>query len=258
MWRIYSNPDEKRTKLYTWIAESNFDIILLQETHYIEKHAIAYNARWFGKSVHCYSDSPYSRGISILFRKNLVYEILDIHRSNDGRKLLVNLKFDGKIITIVNIYAPNDTNAKCYFFKRLNLWIKKYAACQENVILAGDFNCSLDENKEDKSVNILKGLLNNLDLIDLWSKIKPSDKVYTWCNGENVATSRIDYIFISKFFCYQYDSLRLQKIPGSHSKDVRMSDHLSLQFCLRINEKLRGPGYWKFNVSLIKNQEFIT
>jgi exonuclease III len=119
------NTTEKRTKLYTWLSDCNFDIVLLQETHYIDKNTIAYNARWLGKSIHCYSDSPYSRGVSILFRNNLVHEILNIHKSIDGRKLLVNIKFDDKIITIVNIYAPNDINARCNFFKHMNVWIKK-------------------------------------------------------------------------------------------------------------------------------------
>jgi hypothetical protein len=42
--------------------------------------------------------------------------------------------------------------------------------------LIRDFDCNLNENKEDKSVNTLKSLINKIDLIDLWSKIKPNDK----------------------------------------------------------------------------------
>jgi exonuclease III len=110
--------------------------------------------------------------------------------------------------------------------------LKKYAECQENILIGGDFNCSLDENKQDKSGNILNNILHKLELIDLWEKMKPNNNGYTWCNGENVATSRIDYFFISKSFCYQYESFRLQKIPGSHSNGVRLSDHLSLQVSL--------------------------
>ena len=65
------NSTEKRTKLYDWLNDSNIDIALLQETHYIEKNILKYNARWFGESVHCFSDSSLSRGVSILIKKNV-------------------------------------------------------------------------------------------------------------------------------------------------------------------------------------------
>lgn len=100
------NTAEKRLKFYTWINDSNFDIIFIQETHYTENNIVNYDARWSGISVHCFSDSPFSRGVSILFRNNLSCKIINTHKTNDGRKLMVNIEFDHKIITIVNIYAP--------------------------------------------------------------------------------------------------------------------------------------------------------
>lgn len=36
-----------------------------------------------------------------------------------------------------------------------------------------------------------------------------------------------------------------------------MSDHKCLIFSLTTNENLRGPGYWKFNTSLLENKNFI-
>ena len=57
------NTNEKRIKLYDWLRDSNIDIAILQETHYVEKNEIIYNARWFGKSIHNYSDSTFSRGV---------------------------------------------------------------------------------------------------------------------------------------------------------------------------------------------------
>lgn len=32
------NTPEKRKKIHSWLKESNTDIVLLQETHYIEKN----------------------------------------------------------------------------------------------------------------------------------------------------------------------------------------------------------------------------
>ena len=44
------NSDEKRTKLYAWLHDIQTDIIFVQETHFIEKDVLKYDARWLGKS----------------------------------------------------------------------------------------------------------------------------------------------------------------------------------------------------------------
>lgn len=81
------NTKEKRLKFYNWLSDSKVDIAFIQETHYVERNEFLYNSIWPGKSIHCYSDSSLSRGVSILIRKGLEIEILAIHRSNDGRKI---------------------------------------------------------------------------------------------------------------------------------------------------------------------------
>ena len=63
------NTYEKKVKLFSWLNDVNVDIILLQETHFIEKNEYIYNSRWFGKAFHSFSDSQYSRGVSILLKK---------------------------------------------------------------------------------------------------------------------------------------------------------------------------------------------
>ena len=102
------NSIEKRTKLYDWLRDIKEDIVFLQETHYVEKNELKYNSRWFGKSIHNFSNSAYSRGVTILFRKDLNVDIINIHKSADGRKLLINATYEQNIFTFVNIYAPND------------------------------------------------------------------------------------------------------------------------------------------------------
>jgi hypothetical protein len=56
-------------------------------------------------------------------------------------------------------------------------------------------------------------------LYDLWKSIKVDKQGYTWCNGENIPKSRIDYVFLSEEFCYQYENIRLQNALGSHSTE---------------------------------------
>ena len=37
-----------------------------------------------------------------------------------------------------------------------------------------------------------------------------------------------------------------------------MSDHKAISFTLNIHEKIRGPGYWKLNISHLENKGYQT
>ena len=66
------NTDEKRRKIYSWLHESKIDIAFLQETHFIQKFETKYNTGWKGQPFHTYSDSVFSKGVSIYFRENVM------------------------------------------------------------------------------------------------------------------------------------------------------------------------------------------
>ena len=140
---------------------------------------------------------------------------------------------------------------------KIDAWITKYSQEPDNIILAGDFNCNL-EKTDDHSANALQKLIKNNYLTDLWLDIRPQDPGYTWCNGANLPTSRIDYVLVSKSFVYQAQNILLREIPGSHSGGTRMSDHKCIKVIFDINLNLRGPGYWKFNTSLLEDTIFVT
>lgn len=64
------------------------------------------------------SNSPHSRGVTILFKKEFSFKFIYQHRSNDGRIILLNIEHDNKNITLINIYAPNTENLRSDFSKR--------------------------------------------------------------------------------------------------------------------------------------------
>lgn len=100
-----------------------------------------YNSIWPGKSIHCYSDYSLSRGVSIFIRKSLELEVLAIHRSNDGRKLLNNVKIGDIDLTLVNIYAPNNETYGVQFFKRMRSFINNNSNNVINIAICDEFNC---------------------------------------------------------------------------------------------------------------------
>ena len=251
------NSDEKRVRLYTWINDIKADVIFLQETHYIEKNIFKYDSRWTGKSVHCFSDSPFSRGVSILFKKELNIEIIEKHRSLDGRRLLLKVKMHDKIFFLINIYAPNTINERCSFFKKLNIFFQKQSITEDDsIIMCGDFNCKLD-NLKDQSNSKLKKVLSSFDLYDTWHSNHPQLNGYTWCNSEDIPSSRIDYIFINRNFTFDIKNIIIRKIPGTNL-GKRMSDHRSIKITFNIDGNKRGNGYWKLNNSHLNDINYKT
>lgn len=163
------NSSEKRDKKFSWLEDNKTNITLLQETHFIEKREELYDRKWNGKAIHAFSDSPFSRGVSVLFNKECIIDILNVHKSNDGRKLLVNAKIDETLLTIVNLYAPNKESDRIAFFNSLNTFISSHTPQDSKLIIGGDFNCNLNK-ENDKSCKKLSKLTNKLDLVDVWLK----------------------------------------------------------------------------------------
>ena len=250
------NSDEKRIKIYEWLKDISIDIIFLQETHFIEKYQFKYDARWPGESYHCYSDSTHSRGVFILFRKDIPIEVLSVHRSNDGRKLLLNVKHEDNILSIVNIYAPNNESDRINFFKRLQSFINNYSMNVENIIICGDFNCVLSKER-DKSSACLKKLVKNVNLCDVWFDKHKELSGFTWCDGSDTPKSRIDYVFVTDNFIYETDKIIIRRIPGTHAGGCRLSDHRALKFSFILSKNKRGSGYWKLNTSFLENDDYV-
>ena len=62
----------------------------------------------------------------------------------NGRFLILDLLIDELHLILVNIYSPNDINQQVTFFKELENRLDDFS--QENIIIAGNFNCALSKN----------------------------------------------------------------------------------------------------------------
>ena len=95
-----------------------------------------------------------------------------------------------------------------------------------------------------------------LDLTDVWIDKHPQLNGYTWCNANDIPTSRIDYMFLSNEFMYKMDKILIRRVPGTHSNGTRMTDHRLLKLYIVVSEDKRGPGYWKLNVSYLDHEDY--
>ena len=83
---------DKRLSVFEFIKRQHIDIAFLQETFVTENIVDKFNRDTTNNVYHCATDSYHSRGVAIVIRKQLDIEVLNINKSNDGRRLLVNIK----------------------------------------------------------------------------------------------------------------------------------------------------------------------
>ena len=86
------NDSLKRKKLYTWLEDNDIHIAFLQETFFTKMAEPNFKADWKGKMINCVTDSCHSRGVTILISHKIDCKIINLHVSEDGRKLLVNIE----------------------------------------------------------------------------------------------------------------------------------------------------------------------
>ena len=247
----------KRRKLFTWLKTHHCDVALLQETHCTDSMQCILTQEWGGDSYFCNGTSD-SRGVCILIKRGLDMEVKEVRRDDQGRLIFVKAVFEGKLVLIGNIYCPNIDEVETMM--RVNEWLSEMQV--DNVIIAGDFNITLDPVRDREWPNqrtvrdycrrrskAVRETLEEFQLVDVWRKQNPDASQYTFSRG--TSRSRLDYFFISEHLCS----------PGVKVTCVIMSpflaDHRAVQLKVCPVRQARGPGYWKFNNSLLSDENFV-
>ena len=71
---------------------------------------------------------------------------------------------------------------------------------------------------------------------------------YTWRNKYRKVASRIDFVLISK-------DLK-KRIIKTDIRPVVCGDHNAVTIVIKVNVSKSGPGYWKFNTSLLIKSDY--
>ena len=248
------NDETKRERLYTWLKEKKIGIALVQETFCVKEFIKVFDKGWKGPIYHAYSDSCHSRGVCIIIDENVNCNIINSHRTEDGRRIMVNATIDDTDISIVSLYAPNNMRDRLDFFHKTHHWINKNALFQNSLLISGDMNCCLRDidrhpvsNVNDYSKKAFLKLINELDLNDCWPLI--SDRPgYTYYDKRTGSKSRIDYILTSKILPFTLNTMSIVKCT--------VSDHETLIAGFKTVSQKRGKGYWKLNNSLLQDSKY--
>ena len=248
---------QKRLRFYEWVKHQKSDITFIQESHFDKNLE---NTLCNESKQHFYFShgTTSSRGVAILINNKLQHEIIDEHKDNDGRIIMLNIEIENIIYSLINIYAPNNEQERNSFYKKLNEFIHKNAV--GIVIIGGDMNDALSEidrkctNKRNiikKPVNSLKSLIKSNRLIDIWRNLNPHKVHFTWRRQNPTQASRIDMFLIKEDFLLNIKSCDIRPIF------IKCTDHQAVSLKIQsIAAESKGPGYWKLNNSILEDSEY--
>lgn len=243
----------KRRETFNWLRNKKYSVYFLQEVHSSKETEKFWLAEWGYRGL--FSNLSSSRaGVCILFNNNFPFEILKYFSDPEGRFITVDIKTEDKIITLQNIYAPNNDDRN--FFKSVFSNLSTFEC--EHLILGEDFNLVQNIQKDKKrgnhttyfkSLEEIEMFKENMDLTDIWRDLHPNIQRFTWRRNKPEIHCRLDFFLISSSL--SSDALEADILPGFKT------DHSLITLSLGTKPNPRGPGFWKLNSHFLKDLEYI-
>ena len=193
------------------------------------------------------------RGLNKSIKRRAIFRWLHNQKHHFTWFLILNLMIDESHLILVNIYAPNDANQHVSFFKDLENRLVEFA--EENIIVAGDFNCALSDkdkkggNPVSKKAIVIKEihqLANLYNLTDIWRDQNPKNERFTWRNKSLKTQCRLDFFLISKELSNVAQSCNIINAPET--------DHSAITLHLKTEDlmQLRGAGFGNSTIRYLK------
>lgn len=243
----------KRRKVLTYLKKEGVHIALLQETHLDDTEHLKLQQGGFGQP--CFSSfTSRSRGVVILFQKNLPFKVEQCIKDKNGRYIIVKGELYGEMFAILNVYYPpghpSDFLATA-FSELADLNIR-------NTFVGGDLNCHLNPCMDKFPVGktfshhakFINGLCEDLDYIDVWRAQHPADREYTFFSKVHKCHTRIDYFFIP--------NILLQSVTCSSIGSAVISDHAAVFIQYQIRNPAPQTRFWRFNPFILADHKFVS
>ena len=172
--------------------------------------------------------------------------------------MLITCVLNSLKLSLVNIYAPNSQSELLELLLNLkNCLIDKSEI--STLIVEGDWNCTLSKIdkiggtiwKPTNYRNLILTTMDAFDLLGIQRLRHPRLRKYSYESKSLKLKSRIHFFLVTKNLT-QY--VKKSEIYPSIAPDLR-AIYISLSWT---NGKSRGPGLWKFNNSLLKDEHYVT
>ena len=251
----------KRRAVLNWISTHHRGVLFLQETHSSNKVEETWTHDSPSKHIYFSHGTSVARGVCTILPINTDFQILDKISDTNGHFLLLHITVNNMELVLVNIYAPTKDKLKeqVAFLNYVQNILVNFM--DKTMIIGGDWNLYMDPKKDklggivevkSESSQLLSNLMEELGLVDIYRLLNPHGRHFTWRNKgrAGLVQSRLDLFLVSQHL--QYQKLKYKHFPGL------MSDHslISIKF-EHITTWTRGRGFWKLNLSLLKDISYV-
>ena len=174
----------KRKDVLDRIKDYNLSVLCLQDVHFKDDNIKLYEDEWGGRCIiNAYTSE--SRGVAMMFKKDLELKVEDIEKDEKGNLLMVRALINGKSMLIITLYGPNKDTPT--FYENIKHMISRHADLP--VVVCGDWNLVLDQKKDTrgykrennvKSRQTVLDMMECLELVDVWRSLNPKNLGFTW------------------------------------------------------------------------------
>ena len=170
--------------------------------------------------------------------------------------MLINTLLKTINLSICNIYAPNVLAVQQKFAQTLKELLM-FKSSLSNVIIGGDWNVTLQAIDKQGGIQWkptayryqITSIMEQLDLRDVFRKKYPDKKSFTYESVARKLKSRIDFFLVAKSIACQ--------VVEVGTKTSIAPDHKAVKLRFNLINRKRGPGLWKFNNSLLKDETYV-
>ena len=245
------------------MRDKKLGILAIQESHLTDEdieiiHDL-YGRRLYILNSKDPTNASAARGVAFVLNKELV----DVKNATlteiiPGRAITLKTKWHADTnITILNVYAPNNTRENEEFWNLLKERRGNGQMPQPDILL-GDFNVveeALDRlpAREDPQgpINSLRKLLVELHLHDGWRVTEPTTRDYTFPQRISTTHSRLDRIYLTNEILNQSFEWAIDStgVPTDHRLVSARMTTAAAPFI--------GKGRWTMPMTLLDDQNFL-
>ena len=242
----------KCSNVIDWLKTRKESVIFLQETYFSDPADTNFLKSIWKGSIFSSFGGKHCRGVTTLIKESLSVKNSKITHGNCGRWVNVTLDTEDSKLQLLNVYAPCPIGERAAFFQMLPPHIRGGVP----TIIGDDFNCTFnqyldklggDSQAGSTALEALTDLLKSFNLTDVFCSMHPSARQFTWTNSK--VSSRLDKFYVSSEILANTKHCGITVFP--------FSDHDAPFLSFKLpNTSRRGRGTWKFNTSLLENEEF--
>ncbi|KAM7286924.1 hypothetical protein ISCGN_030625 [Ixodes scapularis] len=234
------------------------DVLLLQETHLTCTREVRdFEGKVPVTGFYSFGERS-ARGVATLVSPTFRGSVGKYRHDDEGRLLTVDVVHKGKVLRIANVYAPVDCRERNLFFRNLDFYLQG----RRELVLAGDFNCVLDQAKDSLGgtqkhqpwkAKGLRQLVTSCSLVDAWTHLHGNVPGYTFsAQGRSV---RLDRFYVTGALVGALQDCEVMPV-GSAAAYV--TDHQAVVLEMELAPGVgRQATLWRLNTRLLQDEEVV-